>query len=91
MRRAVELAREANDDLLETRLFACLLEALLLWGIEQLAAKVPNLRRAALHTADPYSILAWHGPVGSNPGQETLLVQAAASVDHPPRSKAVRA
>ena len=82
MRRAVTLAREANDELQETRFLARLVEALLTWvGIEQAAAEMPNLRRAALHAGDPFSMVAWHGLVGEIQAKRRLLVQAAASVD----------
>jgi DNA-binding NtrC family response regulator len=82
MRQAVALAREARDDLLETRLLARLVEALLLWvGIEQAATEIPNLRRAAFHVGDAYSLIAWHGLVAEIKGKRRLLVQAGASVD----------
>lgn len=82
MRRAVALAREAKDELLETRLLARLVEALLLWvGIEQAATEIPNLRRAAFHVGDAYSLVAWHGLVAEIQGKRRLLAQAAASVD----------
>ncbi len=82
MRQAVAFAREAGDELLETRLFARLVEALLLWvGIEQAASEIPTLRRAALHVGDAYSVIAWHGLVAEIQGKRRLLAQAAASVE----------
>ena len=82
MRQAVAFAREAGDELLETRLLARLVEALLLWvGIEQAATEIPNLRRAAFHVGDAYSVIAWHGLVAEIQGKRRLLAQAAASID----------
>ena len=88
MRRAATLAREANDDRLESRLLARLVEAQLLWvGIEPAAKKNPRpAQGSASCWRRPLACgMAWsgRGDLGATKIQakRRLLAQASASIE----------